>query len=161
MPHKVVNKEDSEYMMQALKLAKKAYAQGEIPIGALVVTQEGVVLGKGYNLTEHRCSQSSHAEVRAIEQAGRKLGDWRLDGCTLYVTLQPCLMCLGLLCLSRITRLVYGARSPLFGYDLDNEVLPCLYKKHIRGVTSGVMEEESKKLLEQFFKVKRKTGDQF
>lgn len=163
MPHKVMNTimEDRYYMLQALELAKKAYAKGEIPIGAVVVTQEGAIIGKGYNLTEHSRSQSSHAEVRAIEQAGRKLGDWRLDGCTLYVTLQPCLMCLGLICLSRITRLVYGAESPLFGYHLDKESLPCLYKKHMKGITSGVLEEESKKLLEQFFKMKRKQGGQF
>lgn len=152
---------DIYFMKNALAHAKKAFKRGEIPIGAVVVSSQGVVVGSGYNLTEHACSQSRHAEVRAVERAGKKLGDWRLDGCTLYVTLQPCLMCMSLVSLSRITRLVYGAQSPLFGYHLDKESLPCLYKKHIKGITSGVLETESKELLEQFFKIKRKKGEQF
>ena len=150
---------DAYFMQKALRLAEKAYQHDEVPIGAVVVSAEGKVLGRGYNRTEVDYSQSRHAEVCAIERAGKKLLDWRLDGCTLYVTLQPCIMCMSLICLSRVTRLVYGAESPLFGYHLDKEVLPRLYKKHIKGITSGILEEESKVLLERFFKQKRKKGD--
>ena len=146
------------YMQKALGLARIAYKKDEIPIGAVVVLDDQII-GKGYNMTEQAHSQSRHAEVRAIEQAGRKLGDWRLDNCTLYVTLQPCLMCMGLICLSRITRLVYGAESPLFGFDFDKENLPCHYKKHMKGITTGVLEDESAMLLEKFFKQRRTYGE--
>ena len=150
---------DAYFMHKALKLAQKAYRQDEVPIGAVVISSRGEILGRGYNRTEQDCSQSRHAEVCAIERAGKKLQDWRLDGCTLYVTLEPCLMCMSLMSISRVTRIVYGAESPLFGYHLDKEILPQLYKKHIKGITSGILEEESRMLLEQFFKHKRKKGE--
>lgn len=142
-------------MEMALTLAKKAFSQQEIPIGAVVVSPEYKIIGFGFNKTERLHMQSRHAEMCAIERANRLLKDWRLEGCTLYVTLQPCMMCVGLMYLSRISRLVYGATSPLFGYDLDNEQVPSLYKKHIKGVSTGVLAEESQQLLEQFFRKKR------
>lgn len=148
-------------MKKALGYAKKAYERGEVPIGAVVVSPEGKIIGGSYNRTEESHCQSGHAEVGAIERAGKKQSDWRLEGCTLYVTLEPCFMCMGLLGLSRIERLVYGADSPLFGYHLDKDSMPCLYRKHIKGITSGVLAEESQKLLEQFFKQTRKKGEQF
>lgn len=147
---------DAYFMHKALQLAHKAYQRNEVPIGAVVISAQGETLGRGYNRTEQECSQSRHAEVSAIERAGNKLQDWRLDGCTLYVTLEPCLMCMSLMSISRVSRIVYGAESPLFGYHLDKEILPPLYKKHIKGITSGVLEEESRMLLEQFFKQRRK-----
>lgn len=147
---------DSYFMKKALVLARKAADQDEVPIGAVVVSAEGVILGSGYNQTVKKHTQSRHAEVCAIERAGKKMQDWRLDDCTIYVTLQPCIMCMGLMCLSRISRLVYGAQSPLFGYDSGFDSLPCFYKKHIKGITTGVLAEESQSLLEQFFKQKRK-----
>jgi tRNA(adenine34) deaminase len=150
---------DSYFMQKALLLARKAAHADEVPIGAVVVSAEGVILGGGYNQTVKKHAQSRHAEVCAIERAGRRIHDWRLDNCTVYVTLQPCIMCMGLMCLSRISRLVYGAQSPLFGYDgLDS--LPCFYKKHLKGISAGVLAEESQSLLEQFFKQKRKKGEQ-
>ena len=152
--------EDSIYMQKALMLARKAAALGEVPIGAVVVAPDGAIIGKGYNRAERKMSQSYHAEVIALQQAGRAFKDWRLEGCTLYVTLAPCVMCYGLTCLSRIERLVYGAESPLFGYHLDNECLPRLYRNHMKGVTSGILAQESTLLLEQFFKQKRKKGEQ-
>jgi tRNA(adenine34) deaminase len=151
---------DSYYMQQALELAEQALAHDEVPIGALVVDHvcdkiAGAIIGCGYNQTEYCKSQSRHAEVIAIEQAGQQRQDWRLDGCTLYVTLQPCLMCISLVGLSRIERVVYGAKSPLFGYDLDKELLPDLYKRQIKGVTSAVEAEQAEALLKKFFKTKR------
>jgi tRNA(adenine34) deaminase len=151
----VENIQDNNYMQQALELAELAFSKDEIPIGALVVNDQGVVIGRGYNITEGKHSQSGHAEVQAIEDAGQSLGDWRLDNCTLYVTLQPCLMCMSLIGLSRIERIVYGAESPLFGYHLDKESLPGLYKKQIRGVSSRVLAQQSELLLKKFFKKQR------
>lgn len=143
-------------MDYALELAQEAFEHNEIPIGAVVVSSEGMVLGTGYNQTEKYNSQSRHAEVAALEEASTKQRDWRLEGATLYVTLEPCLMCMGLICLSRIERLVYAASSPLFGYTNSKESLPPLYTKHIKGISSGVKGEEAQALLEHFFRQKRK-----
>jgi tRNA(adenine34) deaminase len=150
---------DILFMRLALDQAMQAFDTNEIPIGALVVASDGTILGYGYNMTETNHCQSNHAEVHAIESACNLRHDWRLDGCTLYVTLEPCLMCIGLIMLSRIERLVYGARSPLFGYDLDKEIVPDLYKKHIKNITSGVLADEAQLLLRIFFKHKREKGE--
>ena len=147
--------QDELYMEQALELAQVAFSKQEVPIGALVVDAHGIIIGRGANITQAKYSQTGHAEVGAIEEAGRAIKDWRLDGCTLYVTLEPCLMCMSLIGLSRIERIVYGAESPLFGYHLDKESLPDLYKKQIKGVTSGVLAHEAELLLKKFFKAQR------
>ncbi len=151
--------QDILFMYKALKLAYKAQELDEVPIGALVVNQQGLIIGRGFNKTETSCSQIYHAEARAIAQAGKKQGDWRLDYCTLYVTLEPCMMCFALCGLSRIERVVYGAESPLFGYHLDKQALPDLYKKHIKGITGGILADEAQLLLKQFFKQKREYGE--
>ena len=152
--------DDTAFMQKALVYARKAYEEDEIPIGAVVISQDGDILGVGSNKTEQLACQSRHAEVIAIEQAGNVLQNWRLVGCTLYVTLQPCLMCMSLIGLSRISRVVYGAKSPIFGFDLDNEELPQVYRKHRGGISSGILEEESQQLLEQFFREKREKGEE-
>lgn len=154
-PLAVNEKEDIKFMKIALKQAKEALILQEVPIGAIVVNEEGLIIGKGYNLTETKKCQSYHAEFLAIQQAAKRIDDWRLEKCTLYVTLEPCLMCMALIGLSRIKRLVYGAKSPLFGYHLDKEMLPDLYKKHLRGTTLGVLADEAEKILKDFFKKKR------
>lgn len=150
---------DAAFMKLALDQAQRALKIDEIPIGAIIVGPEGKILGRGYNRVEKNLSQSRHAEVIAVERAGKKLQNWRLEKCTVYVTLEPCLMCMSLLGLSRVERLVYGAKSHLFGFDLDKEVMPSLYKKHIKGITGGVMEDEAVLLLKTFFKKQRKTGE--
>jgi tRNA(adenine34) deaminase len=146
--------QDNFFMQQALLQAYKALEKDEVPIGAIIVNNLGSIIGKGYNLTEDKYSQSNHAEIRAIQNAGKKIKDWRLEYCTIYVTLEPCLMCISLIGLSRIERVVYGADSPLFGYHLDKEILPDLYKRHIKGITKGVMANEVELLLKKFFKDK-------
>lgn len=152
----VVNQErDVFFMKQALAQAQRALKSGEVPIGAVIVSSLGIVIGRGYNQSVKKHSQLFHAEVVAIGKAGKNLQDWRLDRCTMYVTLQPCLMCLSLIGLSRIERVVYAAESPLFGEAVDRDELPVLYKRHIKGVTSGVLSEESKVLLKRFFTKKR------
>jgi tRNA(adenine34) deaminase len=145
---------DTFYMKQALDLAQKAFDQNEVPIGALVVNQHGAIIGRGFNQVEGRKSQCAHAEMEAIEQATSHSGDWRLDGCTLYVTLEPCSMCYSLMRLCRIGKLVFGAPSPRFGYQLDKVATSSVYKKVIR-VVSGVCSMHAQRLLKRFFQMQR------
>ena len=142
-------------MKKALVLAQKAYDNNEVPIGAIVVDSDGKIIGRGYNQTEKKKSQLAHAELQAISQAVKKTGDWRLDGCTMYVTLEPCGMCFHAIGISRISRLVYGAGSPLFGYHLDKNDGVQIYKKHTKDILRGVCKESSQRLLKAFFKKQR------
>lgn len=148
------DQKDTYYMQLALKEAQKAGERGEVPIGAIIVAPHGEILGVGYNQTETLNCQDQHAEMNAIRQASQKLGDWRLDGCALYVTLEPCIMCCGCIALSRIERLVYAAESPLFGYHMSREATHEI-SKHLKNVTAGVCAAEAQQLLQQFFKTRR------
>ena len=147
---------DIEYMRQALALAEKAASMGEVPVGALVVDNaSGEVISSAYNLRETNKSATAHAEVLAIEEACRKRGGWRLGGCTLYVTLEPCPMCAGAIINSRIDRVVFGAydkRAGAMGSVLD---INGYGLNHTCAVEGGVLEEESVAMLRDFFKKKR------
>jgi len=143
-------------MMLALKEAQKANEIDEVPIGAVIV-KDGKVISKAHNLREKNQSATAHAEVLAINKACRKLNSWRLDGCVLYVTLEPCTMCIGASILSRVDGIVFGAKDPKGGslgslYDIS------LIKgfNHYPWVVSGICEEESSVILKEFFKNKRK-----
>jgi tRNA(adenine34) deaminase len=143
--------DDRLWMTEALVEARRAAAIGEVPIGAVVV-REGEALGRGYNRREIDGDPLAHAEILAIRQAAGAMGGWRLTGCTMYVTLEPCPMCAGALVASRIERLVYGAADPKAGYcgSLGNIVQdPRL--NHRLEVTPGVLESESAELLRGFF----------
>lgn len=148
-------KDDSFYMQEALLLAQKAGEEGEVPIGALVVSPQGAIIGCGWNRIEGGHCQDQHAELIAIRQACAFIGDWRLDGCTLFVTLEPCLMCIGCITLSRMERLVYAAASPQYGYRGRRDDLCRLYSKTLGNVTEGVCREEAERLLKNFFKERR------
>ena len=147
---------DVFFMQEAVKQAKLAAEIDEVPIGAIVVNSEGDIIARAYNSVERDCTQGSHAECLAIELAGKHQGDWRLHGCWLYVTLEPCSMCMGLIKLSRLTGVVYGAESPLFGFSLDNEEDAWLYKKGIISIVEGIGGDEAADLLKNFFHKKRK-----
>lgn len=160
------------FMKQALEQAKKALTNDEVPVGAIVVDPRGNIVSQSYNRVNKAGCQTEHAEMRAIRAACKKLGDWRLDGYWVYVTLEPCTMCIGLMRLCRISGLVYGADSPLFGYHLDKDANLQVYKKntidgedfqvhenHIFRVIGGVCSDESASMLKHFFKQKRKEGE--
>lgn len=143
--------EDREWMEQALVEARRAESLGEVPIGAVIVCG-GEVVGRGYNRRETDGDPLGHAEILAIREAARQVGGWRLTGCTLYVTLEPCAMCAGALVASRVDRLVFGASDPKAGYcgSLGNLVQD-VRLNHRLEVVDGVMAEECGDLLRRFF----------
>lgn len=146
---------DRHFMEIALDQARKAFDRGEVPIGAVVVNGQGKVISRGYNMVEKFHTQLFHAEAMAISKAGAKLTDWRLNGCWLYVTLEPCTMCIGLIKLSRIEGFVFAAPSPLFGYRLDKNLAYQLYKDDTITIIEGVCLEESVDMLKKFFQKRR------
>ena len=148
---------DEEYMREALELAKKAADEGETPVGAIVVKNStGEIIGRGFNLRETEKSPLAHAEIMALNEASRALGGWRVLGCTLYVTLEPCPMCAGAIINSRIERVVYGAKDPKAGSVESVQRMFDLGYNHRPEVTGGVLEDECAQVLREFFKVLRK-----
>jgi tRNA(adenine34) deaminase len=147
--------DDQNYMHQALTLAKKAAELGEVPVGAIVVFENQVV-GEGYNLRETANHPLAHAEKIAIEAAAKKLGRWRLTGCTLYVTLEPCVMCAGAIVNARVDQVVYGAKDPKGGaVESLYQILSDTRLNHRPLVTSGVMQAECSAILKSFFALLR------
>jgi tRNA(adenine34) deaminase len=147
--------DEERWMRQALTAARRAATHGDVPVGAVIV-KDGVILSRGRNRRELDDDPTAHAEVDAIRRAARKLGTWRLDGCRLFVTLEPCAMCAGAIVLSRLPTLIYGASDPKAGFvgslgDLCRE--PRL--NHRVEVVSGVLAAECGKILVEFFRERR------
>ena len=140
------------HMSLALSLAREAYACGEVPVGAIVVGPDGKVLGQGRNRRQETGDATAHAEVEAIREACKALGDWRLEDCTLFVTLEPCPMCAGAIINARIPTVVFGAREELSGSC--GSVIDLFYERygHRPRVFAGVLEEDSSSLLRDFFR---------
>ncbi|OAJ71098.1 tRNA-specific adenosine deaminase [Methylobacillus sp. MM3] len=146
---------DSEYMQMALELAAEAAAAGEVPVGALVV-KDGEIVGRGYNAPISCHDPSAHAEIRAMRDAAQRIGNYRLVGCTLYVTLEPCAMCAGAIQHARIARLVYGASDPKTGAcgSVVNLMAETRLNHHTE-VEGGVMAPECGGALSAFFAARR------
>lgn len=143
---------DEKYMRQAIRQAEKAYDLDETPIGCVIVC-EGKVIGRGYNRRNTDKNPLAHAEITAIRKASRKTGDWRLEECTLYVTLEPCQMCAGAIIQSRIGRVVVGCMNPKAG--CAGSILNLLDMEefnHQAELETGVLEEECSMLMKSFFK---------
>jgi tRNA(adenine34) deaminase len=147
------SEEDVLFMREALKQAEKAYRHDEVPVGAVIVF-DGKIIARGYNKKESSFNPTNHAEIVAIEKACRKLKNWRLTDCTMYVTLEPCMICTGAVLEARIKRVVYGApdfrmgfleyfkkQNPPYAYDVE--------------ATKGVLAEESSIMMKNFFREKR------
>lgn len=144
--------QDEKYMREAIRQAKKAYVLGEVPIGCVIVYQDKII-GRGYNRRNTDKNTLAHAEITAINKASRKMKDWRLEGCTLYVTLEPCQMCAGAIVQARITETVIGAMNPKAGCGgsiLNILEMPAF--NHQVTVRRGILEEECTQLLKTFFK---------
>lgn len=149
-------KQDEKFMYTAIIEAKKAQEIGEVPIGAVIVVEDEII-ATGYNVRETTQSTLSHAELVAIKEANKKIGSWRLEDCTLYVTLEPCPMCAGAILQSRIKRVVYGANDPKAGCagTLMNLLDESRFNHQVE-VTKGVLEKECSSLLTSFFRELRK-----
>lgn len=148
---------DDVYMRLALDQARLAYEAGEVPVGAVVVDGQGQVLGAGYNRTILDADPTAHAEVVALRAAARQLGNYRLPGLALYVTLEPCVMCIGAMLHARLARVVYGAHDPktgACGSVLDVGAVAQL--NHHTTVTGGVLAQPCADLLRAFFRERRK-----
>lgn len=147
--------QDEKFIKHAVKRAKAAAMLGEVPVGAVIV-KDGKIISSGKNMRESKTNALLHAEITAIDRACKKLGAWRLSGCTLYVTLEPCPMCAGAIINSRIERVVFGAydqKAGAFGSVMDINAFPLNHKCEAVG---GVLQEECAELLSDFFKELRK-----
>ncbi len=144
-----------EYMSYAMELAREAYNNDEVPVGCSIIDKSGNIIGRGRNRREENSQATAHAEIEAIREACSNLGDWRLDDCSMFVTLEPCPMCTGAIINSRIPTVVFGARDAVTGscgsvIDLFSESYG-----HRPAVFPGVLQDESAALLKDFFKSKR------
>jgi tRNA(adenine34) deaminase len=147
---------DDEAMREAIALATAAAAMAEAPIGCVILNAAGEIIGRGHNRRESDSDPTAHAEIIALKQAAQTLGSWRLIGCTLFVTLEPCPMCAGAIVNARVDRLVYGASDPKAGavrtlYQICDD--PRL--NHRVAITAGLMAEECGELLRRFFQSRR------
>ena len=148
---------DNHFMELALFEAKKAGQNGEVPIGALVVAENGDIISASYNRTIELCDPTAHAEILAIREAALRIGNYRLTGFNLFVTIEPCIMCMGAVIHSRFSRVIFGAHDPKWGaagslYDLTSD----RRMNHQVEIASGVKEENARILIQEFFKNKRK-----
>ena len=144
--------EEERYMREAVKQAKKAYALGEVPIGCVIV-YEGKIIGRGYNRRNTDKNTLAHAEITAIRKASKVIGDWRLEGCIMYVTLEPCQMCAGAIVQARISKVVMACMNPKAGCAgsvLNILDMPAF--NHQVEIVRGILEEECSQMLKVFFK---------
>lgn len=147
---------DNKFMKEALKEAQKSYEKEEIPVGAVIV-KDGKIIARGHNLKETKTDTTNHAEIIAIKKASKKIKSWRLTGCTMYVTLEPCTMCAGALIQARLDKVIIGTmdeKTGACGSVLN--VLEDYTFNHKVEIEKGIMEEECKEILQKFFKELRK-----
>ena len=146
---------DEKFMSLALKEAEKSANFDEVPVGAVIV-QDGKVIARGHNLREKTNDPTAHAEIVAIRKACKKLGSWRLENCTMYVTIEPCSMCAGTLLWTRIKKIVYGAKDPKGGALVSSfKLFDSKTINHHPEIVGGVLEEKCSIIMSSFFKSKR------
>lgn len=149
---------DDYFMREALRLAQMAFDADEVPVGAVVV-RENRVIARAHNQVEMLRDATAHAEMLAITQAAHALGDWRLEGCSLFATKEPCPMCAGAITLSRVARVVFGVRDDRSGgAGSAFDITSCPGLNHTVEVVGGVREDDARRLLQEFFRAKRATS---
>lgn len=145
-----------KYMLEALKEAQKSLKYDDVPVGAVIVENDKII-SRGYNKKEKKKSAILHAEIIAINKACKKKKDWHLDNCTLYVTMEPCLMCCGAIIQSRIKKVVYGCKNEKFGHiESIDKVLNNPKSNHFVEIEKGLLEDKCRVIVQKFFKAKRK-----
>ena len=142
-------------MKEALKEAKKAYKKEEIPVGAIIV-KDGKIVSRAHNLKESKNSSTAHAEILAIEKANKKLKAWRLENCEMYITLEPCMMCMGAIINSRIKKIYIGTMDPKTGSCKSVIDIKDYKFNHVVEVETGILKDECEYILKDFFKMLRK-----
>lgn len=150
-------RDDRFFMSKALAEARKAADRGEVPVGAIVV-KDGLVLGRGHNRSVSKQDPTAHAEIMALRAAARRIGNYRLIGCDLYVSLEPCAMCLGAVVQARIRRLVYGAADPKSGAVVSVMRFPFGKLNHRPAISAGLMADQCADVLKAFFREKRRSS---
>ncbi|HUQ32598.1 MAG TPA: tRNA adenosine(34) deaminase TadA [Pyrinomonadaceae bacterium] len=162
MPNASEQERDAHWMRRALQAAHDAEARGEVPVGACVVASDGQALAVAGNRTRTDCDPTAHAEILALREAARSLGNYRLIGAFVYSTIEPCAMCAGALVQARVKRLVYGARDERFGaVETHFRICDSGSLNHKMEITPGVLEEECRNLMQQFFRARRtKSNDE-
>ena len=157
----VLKRSDEDYMRVALRQAEQAFAAGEVPIGAIIVYEDEII-GRAWNQVEMLKDATAHAEILAITQASSKIGDWRLQDATLYVTKEPCAMCAGAMVNTKLGRLVFGARDPRCGAAGSSELDVTGFSGmlHNVDVTAGLLEEECLMIIQEFFQMRRMEAKQ-
>lgn len=158
----IANSEQSDlaFMREALRLAEQAAELGEVPVGALLV-RNGQVIGRGFNQPVSSHDPTAHAEIRALREAGQVVANYRLPDTTLYVTIEPCTMCLGALIHARVARIVFGAAEPRYGALVSGQkLLDNASFNHLPAVRGGVLEVDCARLMKQFFAARRKQSAQ-
>ena len=150
--------EHEDYMKTALELAQRAMREGEVPVGCVIVDEDGDIIGRGRNRREKKRSALAHAEIEAIDEACRNTDDWRLSGCAMYVTLEPCPMCAGAIINARIPKLFYGAREEISG--ACGSVINLFMERfgHSPQVVGGILNDECAALMSDFFKSLRENS---
>lgn len=149
---------EAHWMRQALTAAREAGERGEVPIGACVVADDGHILATASNRTRTDCDPTAHAEIIALREAARNFGNYRLTGVVVYSTIEPCAMCAGALVQARVKRLVYGARDERFGaVETKFRICDSDSLNHRMEITSGVLEEECRAMMQEFFRARRMT----
>ena len=143
------------FMKEALKEAKKAYKKEEIPVGAIIV-KDGKIVSRAHNLKESKNSSTAHAEILAIEKANKKLKAWRLENCEMYITLEPCMMCMGAIINSRIKKIYIGTMDPKTGSCKSVIDIKDYKFNHVVEVETGILKDECEYILKDFFKMLRK-----
>ena len=151
----MIKNSKEKYMKEALKEAKKAYDKEEIPVGAVIV-KDNKIIARAHNLRETKKSSISHAEILAIEKANKKIGAWRLEGAEMYVTLEPCMMCMGAIINSRIKKIYIGTLDPKTGSCISVIDIKKYKFNHEVEIEEGILKEECEYILKDFFKILRK-----
>jgi tRNA(adenine34) deaminase len=156
MPDAVEQDRDARWMRQALAAAAEAVERGEVPIGACVVTNDGKLLAIAGNRTRTDCDPTAHAEIVALREAARKIGNYRLTDAAVYSTIEPCAMCAGALVQARVKRLIYGARDERFGaVETHFRICDSSSLNHRLEIMPGVLEEECRAIMQEFFRARR------